>query len=74
MDKILKQFKENEASNSHCENYVLLAKHFGDESLQKLADQNLRHRDRQGYVDDQLNNECYEKIMPFYHKYLVKRA
>jgi hypothetical protein len=70
---LLARYKDNEADNSHAENYVLLASYFGTDEEIDLAYRNLAFRDKNSYTDDALATECYVKINPYY-KRLVEDA
>lgn len=46
-----RQYKDNESSNAHTENAVLLATHFGDDTEVAQARAALKHRDQRGGYD-----------------------
>ena len=64
--EIKAEYLENEDCNDHAANYVLLAKHFGTEAQQELAQRNYDWRELVGYTNPELSAETHAAVNPLY--------
>ncbi len=71
--KLLKQYKKNEDRNAHSENYLLLAKAFGNPKQVKEVEAILKRNKKQGSTSEKDNKWMYKNINPYYKK-LVSSA
>ena len=71
--KLLKKYKKNEDGNAHSENYLLLAKAFGNPKEVKEVEAILKRNKKQGHTSEKDNKWMYKTINPYYKK-LVSAA
>jgi hypothetical protein len=70
LNLIRKQYKENEENNSHAENFLLLASHFGTDDEVWICERNVDFRDKFGYVNHELSGAAY-KVANHYYNNLI---
>ena len=66
-NQIKELYRENEDSNNHAVNYLLLAKFYESKPLIRLAKMNLDRRARLGYACPKLSAACHRYINPLYY-------
>ena len=69
----LKQYKLNESLNAHTENYLGLARQFGNDNEIAFVETILTLRNARGYITASESAELYLRINPYY-KNLVRKA
>ena len=66
-ESIITEYKENEESNCHAENYLLLAKSMKDEEAIFLAEANLNFSNKFEYCDMNLRKAAHDACNDFYY-------
>jgi 1,2-phenylacetyl-CoA epoxidase catalytic subunit len=71
--KNLTLYNENEDTNDHAGNFLLLAKLYGGEREIEICQKNLNFREKNGYVDSSLSQRALSVTMSYY-RFLVDDA
>jgi hypothetical protein len=68
MNKLLKEYLQNEENNCHAENCVLLAENFGTESEKFICYANLNYKNRFFNVDCCLSSAAHQATKQYVKK------
>ena len=66
MKQAQEKYLRNARYNMHAENFLLLATIFGNDAQEALATRNVQTRDRNGFLDTELNAETRSEVIGYY--------
>ena len=66
MKRAQEKYLRNARYNQHAENFLLLATLFGTDEEEAIAERNVKSRDRNGFLDTELNADVRSKVIKYY--------